>query len=379
MAILATVFFSSCLEEELSGRVIPISDKQSYIVNDTAVTYVITGDTARVQVQFNLDTDTVTGTDIQLVFAHAEQAEDFYQSYSIDPEINDISFNGSFISYSTTNYNGLHQSEIISIIKNKYIFSDQETGSVSETAYSFSPRAITEPVDGMYFILSRPQDDSHTFFWRGCSAKPQTAQGTFKDDKNPWRLIQAHVPVRKAATGRWLIQLSNGRFLRRSGNRLAPLALTTCSDPSQATAWNIEQVIMNFNLWTLHTDITSTSDFYGLMCGKSNVISVGVNALDTYSLLVAPVTLQFEAKDEVVKTIEAPWGSFISLPDAYEANLLDFTGSEKRDDVSDAEETENVTFIGWNTTKNQVEGYLAPGTIVEADNTIYYAVFVKAE
>ena len=61
--LLAAAGFSSCLEEEMQGRVVPIGDKESYTVSDTAILYVMTGDTARVQVQFNLDADTVTGAD----------------------------------------------------------------------------------------------------------------------------------------------------------------------------------------------------------------------------------------------------------------------------------------------------------------------------
>ena len=358
--------FFSCVEEELGGRVIPLGDKESYSVNDSSILYVITGDTAKVQVQFNLEADTVTGVDIQLVFEQTEQAEDFFNSYSSDTEIDNINYEGVFISYSTSNYNGLNRSEIVNIIKGKYYIAEKQSETVSDTPHDFITQAFTEPADGMYVIASRPLDENSTLFWSGCTAKPQSVTtSSRRSENNPWRLFRAK-SMERGSAGRWIIQLSNGRYLRRSGNRLAPLALTTCSMPHQATAWNLQQVIPSFNLWTLHSDITSTSDFYGLICGKNNVLSVGVNALDTYSFLASPVSLEFQVKGEQVDAINTYWGCFVVLPT---------WNAEK----TNAEIAEGTTFIGWNTTSDQVDGYLAPGTMVEADNTTYYAVFVKSE
>lgn len=364
--MLAVVVFTSCVEE-VGGRVVPIGDKESYAVSDTAILYVMAGDTARVQVQYNLDADTVTSVDIQLIFEKTEHAEDFFASYSTDSEIDNINFDGSFISYTTSNYNGLHRSEIINILKGKYVINEKQADAVSDTPHDFTPRAFIAPADGMYIIVSRPLDDNSTLFWSGSTAKPQTAKSIVRSDVNPWRLFRAKSLERGSAAGRWLIQLSNGRYLRRSGNRLAPLALTTCAMPQQATAWNLQQVINSFNLWTLHTDITSTSDFYGIICGKDNTIDIGISALDTYSFLASPVTLRFLSKGEVVNTIESLWGCLTILP------MLD-TNTNKSN-----EEGEGTTFIGWNTIPDQVDGYLAPGSIVEADNTTYYAIFVKSE
>ena len=356
--------FSACLEEDVEGRVVPIGDKESYAVSDTAILYVMTGDTARVQVQFNLDADTVTSTDLQLLFEQAEQAEEFFNSYSFDNEINNINWNGPFISYSTSNYNGLHRTDIVNIVKGKYVISgSKDMDHVSDVEHDFCVRDFTEPSDGMYILLSRPYDDNSTLFWSGSSATPQSARSSTKSEKNPWRLHRAQSVERNAVAGRWYIQLSNGRYLRRSGNRLAPLALTTCATQQQATAWNVQQIIRGFNLWTLHTDITGTSDFYGLFCGKKNALDIGISALDTYSFLSAPVSLAFMSKDETIYTINAFWGCKVVLPDADEAGI----------------QSGETTFIGWNTAENQVEGYLSPGTIVEADNTTYYAVFVKTE
>ena len=363
----AAVFSSSCLEEEVLGRVVPIGDKESYSVNDTAIFYVMTGDTARVQVQFNLNADTVTGVDIKLIFEQADQAEDFFASYSNDTEIDNINYDGAFISYTTSNYDGLHRSEIISILKGKYVISEKQSSAVSDTPHDFMANAFSAPADGMYVIASRPFDDNSTLFWSGCSVKPQKSKSSTRSETNPWRLFRAKSLERNFA-GRWYIQLSNGRYLRRSGNRLAPLALTTCTMPQQATAWNLQQIIARFNLWTLHTDITSTSDFYGITCGKDNNLTVSVNSLDTYSLLASPVTLQFYAKDEVINTIDTFWGCFTVLP-TLDVNIKNLS----------AEITEGTTFIGWNTIPDQVEGYLAPGSIVEADNTTYHAIFVKSE
>ncbi len=366
--MLAAALFSSCVEEEVSGRVIPIGDKESYSVSDTAIFYVMTGDTARVQVQFDLDADTVTGVDIQLVFEQPDQAEDFFASYSNDTEIDNINYDGAYISYTTSNYDGLHRSEIINILKGKYVINEKQTDAVTDTPHDFAARAFNTPADGMYVIVSRPPlYDNTTLFWSGCSAKPQKSKSSTRSETNPWRLYRAKSLERNSA-GRWYIQLSNGRYLRRSGNRLAPLALTTCAIPQQATAWNLQQVIAGFNLWTLHTDITSTSDFYGLTCGKDNVLDVGVNTLDTYSFLASPVALQFLAKDKVVGTIETHWGCYTVLP-SYDTDIA----------KSGVDIDEETTFIGWNTVADQVEGYLAPGTIVEADNTTYYAIFVKSE
>ena len=360
--------FSSCVEEELGGRVIPIGDKESYAASDTAILYIITGDTAKVQVQFNLNADTVSSVDIQLIFEQTEQAESFFASYSTDNEIDNINYDGAFISYSTSNYDGLHRSDIISILKGKYVIAEKQTDAVSDTPHDFTSKAFTEPADGMYIVASRPLDDNSTLYWSGCSAKPQTATTSpQRSETNPWRLLRAK-SAERGSGGRWLIQLSNGRYLRRSGNRLIPLALTTCSMPQQATAWNLQQVIQRFNLWTLHTDITSTSDFYGLLCGKNNTLNVGVNALDTYSFLASPVTIQFQVKDEAVQAIETHWGTFVTLP-AWDDNLTN----------SKADVPEGTTFIGWNTIPDQIDGYLVPGSVVEADNTTYYAVFVKTE
>ena len=365
VATLAVAFFSACVEEDVEGRVVPIGEKESYALSDTAILYVMTGDTANVQVQFRLDADTVAGTDIQLLFGQTEQAEEFFYSYSSDAYINNINWSGPYLSYSTSNYDGLRRSEVVDIVKGKYVIAG--TAPSSEAApvveHNFSVRDFAEPADGMYIVISRPLDDNTSLFWSGYTAKPQKATPNVKSEKTPWRLHRAQPLERGANAGRWYIQLADGRYLRRSGNRLAPLALTTCPTRQQATAWNIQQIIPHFNLWTLHTDITGTSDFYGLFCGKNNALAIGVSALDTYSFLSAPVTLQFRAKDEVVHTMPSSWGCYVALPDAAEAAVPD----------------SETTFIGWNTVEGQVEGYLAPGTYVEADNTTYYAIFVKTE
>jgi len=364
--LLAAAGLSSCLEEEMQGRVVPIGDRESYTVSDTAILYVMTGDTARVQVQFNLDADTVTGADLQLIFEQATQAEDFFAAYSTDSEIDHISFDGSFISYSTSNYNGLHRTDIIHILKGKYVVSDAAV-SLSDVPHEFSSRSLIEPADGMYVVLSRTVDEKSSFAWRGSSATPQTVAATVRDERSPWRLLRAPAQplLRTPSAERWYIQLSNGRYLRRSGNRLAPLALTTCAQPQQATAWDIRQVIANFNLWTLHTDIAGTDDFYGLVCGKSGALDVAISALDTYSFLAAPVTMLFSVKGESVATLEANWGVYLPLPDAADAHIPA--------DMADG------SFIGWNTVEGQIDGYFVPGTLVEADNTTYYAVFVKTD
>jgi len=358
---------SSCLnlEEEMMGRVIPIGDKETYTVEDTAIFYVMTGDTAKVQVQFNLDTeaDTIIGTNVQLLFTQTEEAEEFYSSYASDADINDINFNSNYLSYSTSNYNGLRTSEVTSILKGKYVItSSKSSGTTTKEAHEFSEQAFSEPADGMYVLLSRPYDGKSNLFWNGCSSKPQSAETDTRSDRTPWRLIKAQSQERRLS-GRWYIQLDDGRYLRRSGDRLAPLALTTCNSIEQATAWNMQQVIEQFNLWTLHTDITTSSDFYGITCGKNNALSLVVSGLDTYSLLSSPVALHFQSKDSITYTLPSAWGTFVSLPDAEEAGIS----------------SNESSFIGWNTVENQVEGYLIPGTIVEADNATYHAVFVKTE
>lgn len=365
--LLAAAGFSSCLEEEMQGRVVPIGDKESYTVSDTAILYVMTGDTARVQVQFNLDADTVTGADLQLIFEQAAQAEDFFAAYSTDNEIDHISFDGPFISYSTSNYNGLHRADVIRILKGKYVVSDVAV-KLSDRAHEFTSRGLDELADGMYVLLSRTVDEKSSLVWRGSSASPQTVTAPVFDERSPWRLFRAPVQsqMRKSSVAdRWYIQLSNGRYLRRSGNRLAPLALTMCEQPQQATAWDARQVIDHFNLWTLHTDIVGTEDFYGLVCGQANALDVAVSALDTYSFHAAPVTLRFCARDEQVASLDAFWGVYLALPDADSIHLSA--------DAADG------AFIGWNTEEGQIDGYLAPGTLVEADNTTYYAVFVKTD
>lgn len=364
--LLAAAGLSSCLEEEMQGRVVPIGDKESYTVSDTAILYVMTGDTARVQVQFNLDADTVTGADLQLIFEQATQAEDFFAAYSTDSEIDHISFDGPFISYSTSNYNGLHRADVIRILKGKYVVSDAAVTLTNEE-HDFSSRTLDELADGMYVLFARTVDEKSSLVWRGSSASPQTVTASVLDERCPWRLFRAPAQplLRGASPDRWCIQLSNGRYLRRSGNRLAPLALTTCAQLQQATAWDARQVIDHFNLWTLHTDIAGSDDFYGLVCGKSNALDVAVSALDTYSFLAAPVTLRFCAKDEQIASLDAFWGVYLALPDA--------------DDVHLSADVNDGAFIGWNTVEGQIDGYLAPGTLVEADNTTYYAVFVKTD
>ena len=273
-----------------------------------------------------------------------------------DEGIEEIIQDQQTIICSTDNCNGLHSLDIVEILKGEYQYDEVNTLDQDHTPHEFSVTIFNGLQDGMYVIPSyRVNDDSRVFYSNNSLAGHVHNSVSITDSTiSPWRLRKAE------AEGFWYIELSNGRFLRRSGNRLIPFALTTCSTREQATPWIIKDVVTPLNFWTIHTDIKHTTDFYGITCNPNNELTISLNSLDSFSFFVSQINLTFHAEGKVWNTYTSLRGGAFTLPN--------YTGTH-----------EGATFIGWNTIENQVEGYLPPGTVIETNETDYYAVFVRSE
>lgn len=346
---------SSCGEEEVPGRVIPIGENETYIVTDSAIVYTVYNDTASVEVTYRLEADSVIDTQMRLQFQNVQQAEDFFNAYNSDPEIGSVNYEQDFIRLFTSNYNGLRKADIVSILKGTYLYNDSEAPTTLDEPRDFTYSTGTSLRDGMYFIPSRHASDGSSYIFTGSTTKAETISdlSLYGNTRAPWRLWQSD-------NTHWYIQLSNGRYLRRSGNRLAPLALTTCSTRDMATAWCVSDAITGLNVWSIYKDIARTGDFYGLLCGADNALRLRVNALDTYSMLTCDVCMRFYVKGMVTTSIESYLGCEVTMPDCPTV-------------------VEGATFIGWNKEEDQVDGYILPGTVIPADDAEWHAVFVKTE
>lgn len=352
-ALSAALLFMACTADAIEGTVIPLETNDSYTVSDTAIVCHMADDTARITITYRLEDDTVRNTTVVHTFDESTQAAAFFNANIADGDLRSIRLENRSVEYSLDNCNGLIAKDVVDMIKSEYLYDEASTDSL-DTSREFSIRNFDGLQDGMYFMPSRKEGDGRIFYHNNSLLGDYLA-ATYVNDhtRMPWRLWKA--PIKG-----WYIQMGNGDYLRRSGNRLVPMALTATSSLEQATAWNIDDVVKGLNFWTLLTPIGNTSDFYGITSEHDNNLEVAMNTLETYTLLVNHVKMTFSVAGETWATLSSLWGCSIPLP-----SYTDFH--------------EGATFIGWNTTENTVEGYLAPGTLVPADNTTYYAILVKTE
>lgn len=352
-ALSAALLFCACNNDLIEGTIIPLGSNESYSVSDTAIVYNMADDTARIIITYHIEDDTVRQTTVRHTFDDSEQANAFFNANISDSDIRSITLDNRVVAYDIDNCNGLTTKDIVDILKGEYLYNEEHTDSLDITDREFSIRSFDDLQDGMYFMLSRTDNDARLYFHNN-TLKGDWVGTSFvsNPEHKPWRLHKA------SADNRWFIELSNGNYLRRSGNRIVPMALTTTREQELATGWSVDDAIHGLNFWTIYTTIGSTSNFYGLTTNNSEFLSVDMNALETYTLLVNHVKVTFSVSGKTWATLSSLWGCSIPLPSYTNVH-------------------EGSTFIGWNTKENTVEGYLPPGTLVQADNITYYAILVK--
>ena len=354
-ALSAALLFYACTDDIIKSTIIPIGTNESYAVSDTAIVYNIANDTAHITITYLLENDTVRQTIVRHSFDDSQQAQFFFNSNYTDDDLQSFQLDNRSVEYSISNCNGLSALDVVNILKGEYLYDEAHPDTLTGITREFSIRSFDNLSDGMYFMLSRKDGDGRQLFRRN-SLKGEWHGMTYAMDstQTAWRLWRA--PDDEG----WIIQLCNGSYLRRSGNRTVPMVMNATPDVSMATSWRVDDVVKGLNFWTLHTAISKSSDFYGVSTEEGNTLKIVLNTLENYALLVNHVKLTFMVSGETWQVQSSVWGSHVSLP--YYTDVHD-----------------GATFIGWNTAENTVEGYLTPGTTVEADNTVYYAVFVKTE
>lgn len=352
-ALSAALLFCACDNGIIEGTIVPLGSNESYSVSDTAIVYNIADDTTRIVITYRLENDTVRQTTVRHTFDGSSQAIAFYDANISDDDIRAITLDNRSVAYDIENCNGLTTKDVVSILKGEYLYNEEPTDSLDIKDREFTIRSFDDLQDGMYFMLSRTSNDARLYFHNN-TLKGDWANASYVDnpEHKPWRFRKA------SADNRWIIELSNGNYLRRSGNRIVPMALTSTNDPEQASAWSVDDAIHGLNFWTIHTAIGNTSDFYGMTTSNSDILNVAVNTVETYALLVDHVKLTFSVAGDTWTTLPSLWGCSVPLPSYTNVH-------------------EGSTFIGWNTSENTVEGYLTPGTLVQADDITYYAVLVK--
>ena len=352
-ALSAALLFCACSDGIVEGTVIPLGINESYSVNDTAIVYNMANDTARIVVTYRLVDDTVRQTTVEHTFDNSEQATDFFNTLLTDIDIRSIRHESRMVSYDIENCNGLSTKNVVDILKGEYLYDEVSTDTLENKDREFTIRSFNGLQEGMYFMLSHNDNGSRLYFHSSTLRGDRTTSSFVNDPTQlPWQLLKA-----PAGEG-WLIRLSNGCYLRRSGNRVVPMALTVTSSADLATAWNVDDVVNGLNFWTIHDAIGNSDDFCGLTPNDNETLGMEENAIETFTLLVDHVKMTFNVAGTTWSTLASLWGCSVPLP-SYTDTL------------------EGSTFIGWNTKENTVEGYLTPGTLVTADDTTYYAVLVK--
>lgn len=352
-ALSAALLFCACTPDPIEATVIPLGTNESYTVSDTAIVYNLADDTTRMVFTYRIVGDTVRETAVQHIFDENYQATSFMQHHLDDPEMHALAVDNRTVYYSLDSYNGLTARNVVDILEDEYLYSETYPDSI-DTEREFSIRSFGDLQDGMYFMLTRKLTEGRLLLHSN-SMVGEWLGFTYVNERThmPWRLLQA-------TPSGWYIQLGNGDYLRRTGNLIAPLALTATSSQELATVWNVEDIVRGLNFWTIHSASSDPSVFYGATTEDGDILRVVPNSLETFSMLVNHVKLTFSVAGETWTTLSSLWGCSVPLPSFTETH-------------------EGATFIGWNTVENTVEGYLLPGTLVPADQTTYYAVFVKTE
>ena len=350
----AALFCIACHELEIPGTITKLGPNETYSVTDTAIVYNFHNDSTNVMLTFYMDDDTVRSSAARLVFDDVESALSYYNTYSSDLGISDMHLDGITVTCHTSTYDRLTKNIILDVIQQNYLYSNPLWPTAPK---SFTAKAFDDLTDGMRVIVARTKSktDNYLFDQPALVCTPSSTLQPIYSTYAPWRLHQQ-------GTG-WIIELGDSTFLRKCGNAVLPIILTGCSDRSDATEWQIDNSfgsIINANYWTIHSPFSGTNSFYGLNISSKNELQAVVDAADIFTFLNASVSIKFMVRDSLVRTDYALWGTRFTLP-TYEGT--DSTG----------------VFIGWNTAENTLEGYLTPGSHIEADDVTLHAVFVKTE
>lgn len=345
------LFCSSCLNDELHGTVVRMNQNRTYTLSDTALVYNFYDESVDASVIWMLDVDTVVSTRVKYTFSSPDEAAECCKQYADDHDIVNISSEGSIVLFTTICYNGLSVIDIIQILRDIYLYSEPSTDIPLDSTRAFYFNNISDD-DGAYVILLHSgSEDNYIYGSNTLIGRHNISANTAEAEVEPWRLF-------RNGDG-WQIRLSNGKWLRRSGSGRLPLALTTTTLRDYATSWTLSNVIAGKNVWTFSSTPDKTDEFYGFVRNSQDALSVETNKVETFSLLTSPVTVTLISHRDTA-FYEALWGSTFRLPDA-------------------ASPADSVTFIGWNTTDNRIEGFLPAGTPIEADNDTLFAIFVKSE
>ena len=350
----AALLFSACYEVEIAGTVTKLGPNETYSVSDTAIVYNFHNDSTIIALTFRMLDDTVRSSHVHFIFDDIESALAYYNSYAADLGISDMQLDGLNVTCNTDTYDRLAKSTVLDVILQTHLYSNP--------LWPFSPKTFTahsfdELTDGMRVIPAhtKSKTDNYIFDLPSLACPPSSTLQPLYATYAPWRLHQH-------GTG-WVIELGDNTYLRRCGNVLLPTILTGTTDLDDATVWHIDNSfvsIIKANYWTIYSPVQGSGTFFGLSINAKNELQATQGVADIFTFLNASVPLHFWVRDTIVRTDYALWGTSYSLPD-YEYS----------DSAS--------VFIGWNTTRNTLEGYLPPGTTVEADNRNYYAVFVRRE
>ena len=351
----AALLFLACHELEITGEVTPLGPNETFTISDTAIVYTFHNDSTNATLTFHMDDGIVHTSSAKLVFDNAEGALAYYNAYASDFGISDMQLDGLVVNLRTSTYDKLTQGTILDIIQQRFLYSNDVGWPTVEK--SFTAKAFDELKDGMRIILaqSKSRNDNYIFSNPSLICTPSSSLQPVHSEYAAWRL-------RQQPTG-WVIELGDSTYLRRCGHTVLPIILTGCDDIGDATLWQIDNSfgsIVQANYWTIHSRLSGASDFYGLTIGASGELQATADAAEIFTFLNASVALKFEVRDSLVQTNYAIWGTDYVLP-YYQSTDPAYL------------------FIGWNTDANKLDGYLPPGSHVEAEDITYHAIFAKAE
>lgn len=343
---------TSCFELELHGVVTPLSKNRTYTLSDSALIYKFYDDKVDAVIHYTISNDTIRNAHVQLNFYNQDDAEDFFHSFATITDVRGLSTEGTRIVFTTVSYNDLSVNELVQVLNGFYTFSEPDTDVMLPESRELLPSS--SPLrDGTKLALLHTNSNGVTYFHalNTFIGRQNKRTNSYIATREPWR-------IRLANDGRHCyLQMGNGRYLRCSGFAMLPTALTTCTDISEATPWLANEVIPGKDIWAFSALTSNSTDYYGLACDAEEKLSIGANKIETFTLLTQDVAVKLACRTHTL-TEHVPWGSTYTLPQLNEPSDSDM-------------------FIGWNTVENSIEGFLPPGTSIEADNVTYHAVYVK--
>lgn len=353
-AVLASVVFlcSSCIETEIRGTVSRLSENKTYTLNDTSLIYKFYNEKVDATIVYVITNDTIRRAKVSLDFYSHEDADRFFHSFAYSSDVSNFSVEDNHINYNTNSYDGLTVIELIQLLNNLYTYSEPTTDHVIKSIELGTTSTALK--DGMKIAFIHKTENGRSFFHSVSSfIGSQTKESsTYSITREPWRL-------RLANDGKhWYLQMGNGMYLRRSGHGFLPLALTACESRDEATPWQMSEVVPGKGIWSFSAGIDNSSDYYGISSHDSTII-LTLNKIETFTILSRSSDLKLSYPNGSL-TQRMAWGSFYTLP--YPTVTVD-----------------SATFLGWSLTKNSTDSLLLPGTVIEAEDTTYYAIFTPKD